>query len=55
MAERHWSSAGWCLVAGSLPDGFGGTAVFVVGSSGVLFNTNSPDVSNLQDSDFTLA
>ena len=38
-----------------MSDGFGGTAVYVVGSSGVLFNTNSPDVANLQDSDFTVA
>ena len=40
---------------GLMSDGFGGTAVYVVGSSGVLFNTNSPDVANLQDSDFTVA
>jgi hypothetical protein len=37
-----------------MSDGLGGTAVYVVGSSGVLFNTNSPDVANLQDSDFTV-
>ena len=35
--------------------GGGGTAVYVVGSSGVLFNSNSPDVATLQDSDFTVA
>ena len=40
---------------GLMSDGFGGTAVYVVGSSGVLFNTNSPDVATLQDSDFTVA
>ena len=38
-----------------MANGGGGYAVYVEGSSGVLFNTTSPDVANLQDSDFTVA